>query len=243
MQYTQQQILELVMCSEDPIYFIEKYVKIQHPVHGATPVKWHPYQKRYLRTVHSADSTPLIGAFGRQMGMTTMMCAYTLWESLFKSNTSTMIVGFSQVHVQEVLSRLYAMNDALPSWMQLKMLQRNKFGCQFENGSRITMQVASRNTGRGMSLNRLWIDEPAQVFRKTEAHEMLTSLVPCLHATGGSFILAGSGRETLALAKLFSYCNIFRADWRAVPDRDQAWANHMVEVMGEAQFKREYELD
>ena len=154
MQYTQQQILEYMRCSEDPIYFIEKYIKLHTP-DGITPFALYPYQKKYLHAVHNADNTPLIGAFGRQMGMTTMMCAYTLWESLFKSNTSTMIVGFSQVHVQEVLSRLYAMNDALPSWMQLKMLQRNKFGCQFENGSRITMQVASRNTGRGMSLNRL----------------------------------------------------------------------------------------
>jgi len=243
MQYTQQQILELIKCSEDPIYFIEKYVKVAHPIHGMSSITWHPFQKRYLHTVHTADNTPLVGAFGRQMGMTTMMCAYTLWEMLFKSNTNTMIVGFSQFHIQQVMSRLYAMHDALPSWMQLAMQVRNKFGCQFKNGAHLTTQVASRNAGRGMTLGRLWIDEPAQVFKKTEAYEMLASLVPCLHTSGGSLILAGSGRETLPLAKLFSHCNIFRADWRAVPDRDRAWADHMIAMLGEAQFKREYELD
>lgn len=240
MQYTQQQILEYMRCSEDPIYFIEKYIKLHTPV-GITPFALYPYQKKYLHAVHNADNTPLLGAFARQMGMTSMMCAYSLWKAIFREQTKTLIIGFSQVHIQSVMSLFYSMHDLLPKWLQSEMIQRTKFVCTLENRSSVQVQTASLNSGRGMT--NVWIDEPAQVFKSKEAHGMLASIVPCLSASGGSLILAGSGPDVLPLAKHFSYCNIFRAGWRAVPGRGEAWAEHQIAVLGKERFRKEYELD
>ncbi len=42
--YTHEQIQELKRCAQDPVYFINNYVMIQHPVKGAIPFELYDYQ-------------------------------------------------------------------------------------------------------------------------------------------------------------------------------------------------------
>lgn len=49
MEYTPEQIKELYKCKQNPIYFIEKYVKVQHPVKGSVPLILHPFQKKLIQ--------------------------------------------------------------------------------------------------------------------------------------------------------------------------------------------------
>lgn len=50
--YTQDQLLELYRCSQDPIYFIENYIKVRHPKYGQIPLKLYDYQKEMLKLYH-----------------------------------------------------------------------------------------------------------------------------------------------------------------------------------------------
>ena len=36
-EYSQQEISELRRCKTDPIYFMTKYIKVQHPTKGSEP--------------------------------------------------------------------------------------------------------------------------------------------------------------------------------------------------------------
>lgn len=48
--WTVEQIVEWQKCSEDIIYFVEKYMKIVHVEHGKVDFKLYPYQKKMLKT-------------------------------------------------------------------------------------------------------------------------------------------------------------------------------------------------
>ena len=39
---------ELLLCEQDPIYFMENYVNIRHSVHGNMLFSPHSYQERFL---------------------------------------------------------------------------------------------------------------------------------------------------------------------------------------------------
>ena len=52
LEYTQEQIDEYVKCSQDAIYFINKYVKIVTLDEGVTAFKLWPFQKKLIHLLH-----------------------------------------------------------------------------------------------------------------------------------------------------------------------------------------------
>jgi hypothetical protein len=65
-RFTDETKRELRRCMEDPIYFIENYVMIQHPTEGRVPCVLYDYQKELVRTFHENKKT--VALLGRQMG-------------------------------------------------------------------------------------------------------------------------------------------------------------------------------
>ena len=65
-EYTPANILELKRCHTDPIYFMENYIKVTHPVKGAVPFKLYDYQHEMIDAMHNQRSTILLCS--RQMG-------------------------------------------------------------------------------------------------------------------------------------------------------------------------------
>lgn len=47
-EYTYEQVQELKRCSSDPVYFIRKYIKIQHPLKGSIPFNLYDYQEKMI---------------------------------------------------------------------------------------------------------------------------------------------------------------------------------------------------
>lgn len=67
--YQDQKILELARCMVDPVYFIEKYVMIQHPLQGRIKFVPYSFQVDMIRAFH--DNRNIICCTSRQMGKTT----------------------------------------------------------------------------------------------------------------------------------------------------------------------------
>lgn len=64
--YTAEQVQEWIKCRDDPIYFIEKYIKIVTVDHGLQPMQLYDFQKKIVNSV--LTSNRLISACARQMG-------------------------------------------------------------------------------------------------------------------------------------------------------------------------------
>ena len=58
-KYTAEQVLQLEKCMDlktGPLYFMENFVKIQHPTKGSMPFKPFDYQKRFKERVSASFS-------------------------------------------------------------------------------------------------------------------------------------------------------------------------------------------
>lgn len=49
--WTPDMIQEYLKCSEDPVYFAEKYIQIVHVDHGLIPIKLYDYQKEIIEKI------------------------------------------------------------------------------------------------------------------------------------------------------------------------------------------------
>lgn len=64
--FTQAQLLDVMRSIDDPIYFIEKFIKVQHPIKGAVPLVLFPYQHRLIAAYH--ENRFCVALTGRQLG-------------------------------------------------------------------------------------------------------------------------------------------------------------------------------
>ena len=64
--YTEEQVAEIVKCSEDPIYFIKNYVKIVNVDKGLIPFDMWPFQENMVNTFH--NNRFCIAKMPRQVG-------------------------------------------------------------------------------------------------------------------------------------------------------------------------------
>ena len=72
-QFTKEQIVEYNKCMEDPLYFIETYMKIVSLDHGLIPFKMYKFQKKMVKTFHKNRFS--ICKLPRQSGKSTIIIA------------------------------------------------------------------------------------------------------------------------------------------------------------------------
>lgn len=65
-EYTEEMISELIKCSDDPMYFIRNYMKIQHPTMGSTRFIPYDYQEKIINAYHTHRYNVVLT--GRQLG-------------------------------------------------------------------------------------------------------------------------------------------------------------------------------
>ena len=82
--YNRFKLQELKKCLKDPVYFLENYMKIQHPVKGA--IDFHPYDyQRELIEIY-ANNRSSIALMPRQSGKTTCAAGFLLWRAMFHAD-------------------------------------------------------------------------------------------------------------------------------------------------------------
>jgi hypothetical protein len=64
--YTKEQLQELVNCAKDPLYFMEKYMYVQHSVKGKIPFEAYEFQKKLIHGYNNFRN--VIAMIPRQSG-------------------------------------------------------------------------------------------------------------------------------------------------------------------------------
>jgi hypothetical protein len=237
-----------------PMYFMDNFFMIQHPTKGS--MNYHPwdYQKRLIETYHKYRYS--ISLMPRQTGKSTSAAGYLLWYAMFVPDSTILIAAHKYTGAQEIMQRIRYAYEACPDHIKAGVTTYNKGSLDFENGSRIVSATTTENTGRGMSITLLYLDEFAFV-RPTIASEFWTSITPTL-ATGGKAIITStpnSDEDQFALIwKQANKCEdsygnktelgingfkAYRSYWQEHPDRDDQWAAQMKAQLGEDRFRRE----
>jgi hypothetical protein len=252
---------EFIKCCDPDtgyLYFMDNFFYIQHPTKGS--MLYHPwdYQKRLIETYHKYRYS--ISLMPRQTGKSTSAAGYLLWYAMFVPDSTILVAAHKYTGAQEIMQRIRYAYENCPDHIKAGVTTYNKGSLDFENGSRIVSATTTENTGRGMSITLLYLDEFAFV-RPTIATEFWTSITPTL-ATGGKAIITStpnSDEDQFALIwKQANKCEdeygnqtelgvngfkSYRAHWREHPERDEKWAEQMRAQLGEDRFRREIECE
>lgn len=257
--YTKEQIDELKACMDPvtgPLYFISNFMYVQHPKLGKQKLQLFDYQVSLLENYTKYRKS--VNMLGRQLGKTTVASGYLLWYAMFVEDATILIASNKYDGAQEIMHRVRYAYECIPDHIRAGVKVYNKRSMDFDNGSRIIATTTTENTGRGMSLSLVYLDEFAFV-EPNIAKEFWTSLSPTL-STGGKCIITSTpntdedqfadiwfgankqvdnnGNETILGVNGFKP---FITTWSAHPDRDQAWADSEMAALGEDRFLREHD--
>ena len=242
--YTEEQVLEIAKCVEDPIYFIDNYCYIVTLDHGIQPFKLYDCQKKKIKLIH--DNRKVILMEGRQQGKTTSAAAYILWYTLFQDNKNVAVLANKATTAREIMARYQLMFEYLPKWMQQGVKTWNKGDIELENGS-IVFTAATTAAGiRGKSVNLLYIDEAA-IIPNTVADAFFTAVYPVISAGQTTKILITStplGYNHFwkfwndAVNKNNDFVPMFIPYWE-IPGRDHKWAEEQKRQLGDLKYNQE----
>ena len=242
--YSEEQVLELAKCADDPIYFIDNYCYIVTLDHGIQPFKLYDCQKRKIKLIH--DNRKVILMEGRQQGKTTSAAAYILWYTLFQESKTVAVLANKASTAREIMARYQLMFEHLPDWMQQGIKTWNKGDVELENGS-IVFTAATTAAGiRGKSVNLLYIDEAA-IIPNTVADAFFTAVYPVISAGQTTKILITStplGYNHFwkfwndAVNKNNDFVPMF-IPYSEIPGRDEAWALEQKRQLGDLKYNQE----
>lgn len=258
--YTKTQQLELERCITDPMYFIENFLKVQHPIKGSIPLELYPYQHDMINAYHNHRFC--VALTGRQMGKTTVAAAYLLWRAMFMPDTKILIAANKFVQAMEIMDRIRYGYEECPNHLRAGVMEYNKGTIAFDNGSTITARATTSDAGRGLSITLLYCDEFAFV-RPSMATEFWTAIQPVLATGGGCIITSTPKNDEDQFAQIWRGANNntdefgnalpngegsnsffpIKVTWDKHPDRDQAWAAPFRASLGPARFAQEFECE
>ena len=87
----QKQVKEIIRCGKEPSYFFNKYVKIQHATRGTLPFKTYPFQDDCV--THFNDHRFNVIVKSRQLGLSTLVAAYAVWQAIFQREKNILIIA------------------------------------------------------------------------------------------------------------------------------------------------------
>lgn len=152
------QIKEIIKCGGDASYFISRYVKISHPTKGPLSFRTFPYQDRCLKAFQ--ENRFVITNKSRQLGLSTLSAAYSLWMALFQKEKNILVIATRLEVAKNFIKKVNGMYDSLPSWLVMPQIKaRSVRYLEFSNGSKIQAVPTGTDAGRSEALSLLIIDE------------------------------------------------------------------------------------
>lgn len=236
---------EYKKCLVDPIYFMKKYVKIQHPIRGTINFDLYPFQEETLEGLVKNDFNIILKS--RQMGISTLVAAYSLWLMVFHTDKNIRCISITQETSKEIVTRVRFANDNLPIWLKVPVVENNRLSLILKNGSTIKAESSAGTAGRSAALSLLIIDEAAFI---DNIEEIWLSAQYTLSTGGRAIILStpnGVGNFfhntwVDAEAKKNNFHTI-KLPWHLHPERDQKWRDQQTALSGVKGSAQECDCD
>ena len=145
--WTHDIIAEYAKCSQDVVYFVETYMRIINIDRGLIEFKLYDYQKEMIMAM--VDNRYTILATARQIGKSSVTCAFILWYILFNADKTVALLANKGDTAREILGKIQLAYQYLPKWLQQGVVEWNKGSFELENNSRIIAAATSSDNIRG----------------------------------------------------------------------------------------------
>ena len=247
-EWTEEQVQEVIKCSKDINYFITTYVKIINLDRGLINFEMYPFQEEMATVIDDNRFTVIKTC--RQAGKTTTSAAVVLWHALFNESYTVAILANKLSTAREILARVQRAFEYLPKWLQQGVVVWNKTNVELENGSQIIAASTASSAIRGYSINFLYLDEFAFVPRNIQ-DDFFTSVYPTIiSGTNTKVVITSTPNGFDLFYKIWinsvegrnEYAN-FGVNWWDVPGRDEDWKEKTIANTSEDQFRQEFEAE
>lgn len=236
---------EYIKCAKDPAYFMKKYCYIQHPTRGRILFNLYPFQEKVLHLFR--DNQYLITLKSRQLGISTLAAAYSLWLMLFHKDKNVLALATTQATARNLVTKTMFMYDQLPKWLRLPAVEKNKLSLRLKNGSKITAKSSNADAARSEAVSLLLIDEAAFIDNISETFTAAQQTL----ATGGQCMALSTPNGIgnwfhQTWDKAESGENSFlpiRLPWTVHPERNQEWREKQDGDLGPRMAGQECDCD
>jgi hypothetical protein len=239
---------ELIRCAQDPIYFMKKYYWIQHPTKGRMQFGLYLFQEKVL-TIFQQNEYNIVNK-SRQLGISTLVSAYSLWMMLFNKDKNILVVATKQDTAKNLVTKVSFAYDHLPNWIKEfagGTEFNNKLSIKLNNGSQIKAVSAAADSGRSEAVSLLVLDEAAFI----DNIETIFTAAQQTLATGGRCIAISTPNGTGNwFHKEFTKAEIgenkfiaIRLPWTVHPERTQVWRDEQDKILGKREAAQECDCD
>ena len=146
-------------CVQNPSYFINQFCMIQHPQRGKIKFNLYDFQEEVLKLYQEESYNIILKS--RQLGISTLTAAYSLWMMLFHNDKNVLCIATTKDTAKNLVTKVRIMYDNLPSWLKTQIIENNKLSLVFKNGSQIKAIASNDSAGRSEALSLLILDEAA----------------------------------------------------------------------------------
>ncbi len=242
----QEIVKEILKSGKDPVYFINNYCRISHPMKGLITFKTYPYQDDLLRDFNDYRFNIILKA--RQLGISTITAAYCVWMMLFHRDKNVLVMATKFGTASNLVKKVKAMMKNLPPWIRISNIKvDNRSSFELHNGSQIKATSTSGDAGRSEALSLLVIDEAAHV---DGLDELWTGLYPTLSTGGRCIALSTPNGVGNWFHKTYVDADNMENDfhpinlpWDVHPERDKIWFDKETKNMSRRQIAQELECN
>ena len=236
---------EFVKCATDPVYFMKKYYMIQHPQRGRQFFNLYPFQEKVLKLFQKNDYSIINKS--RQLGISTLVSAYSLWLMLFNKDKNVLVIATKQDTAKNMVTKVRFAYQNLPTWLKIGTSEDNRLSLRLANGSQIKAVSAAGDAGRSEAVSLLVIDEAAFIDR---IEEIFTAAQQTLATGGGCVALStpnGVGnwfhKTYIAAQEQNNKFLPISLPWTVHPERNQDWRDEQDKILGKRNAAQECDCD
>ncbi len=239
------------LCAADPAVFVERHCTIEEPDGTVIPFQLWPFQREVIDQLAAGD--PVIVLKARRLGLSWVVLTFALWMAIFNQGVRVLILCKTEGDATELLDRIRRVKDRIEADplsahvlanLERPDKERNAVTTLDVGASTIRALVGTPAAARSETAGLVIADEFA--FQKRADH-IWQALAPTIEGGGRLAVIStGNGRagdgetffklwtESTALRKFFF-------PWQARPDRDEAWKERQLRLLGDPdRFRVEY---
>lgn len=171
---------------DDPVLFIQNFIKIVDKRGQLVNFVPNPQQMQLLTEIKK--TTPQRSKFNivlksRQLGISVLSCAYSIWLAIRFSNTSCLLMAHSLDGADGIFTKLKQLYGSIPKAIRPRLINNNRKELKLDNGSRITViSCGTKESARGTTLRFVHVSEAA--FCNENIDKQILAIEQCLTPNG-----------------------------------------------------------